>query len=103
MVATSLIEAGVDVDFPNVLREEAGLDSILQAAGRCNREGKRPLEQSVVSVFRAEDKPPALFATNIATGRLVMERFADVSGKEAIDFYFRELLTLERRIGAGSA
>ncbi len=38
VVATSLIEAGVDVDFPNVLREEAGLNSILQAAGRCNRE-----------------------------------------------------------------
>ena len=40
VVATSLIEAGVDVDFPAAWREEAGLDSILQTAGRCNREGK---------------------------------------------------------------
>jgi CRISPR-associated endonuclease/helicase Cas3 len=54
LVSTSLIEAGVDVDFPTVLRAEAGLDSIAQAAGRCNREGRRPLESSEVLVFAQE-------------------------------------------------
>jgi CRISPR-associated endonuclease/helicase Cas3 len=59
LIATSLVEAGVDLDFPRVWRAEAGLDQIAQAGGRCNREGGRPVEDSIVTVFRpAEAKPP---------------------------------------------
>jgi CRISPR-associated endonuclease/helicase Cas3 len=57
LVATPLIEAGVDVDFPVVYRALAGLDSLAQAAGRCNREGV--LERGRFIVFKAESSPPA--------------------------------------------
>ncbi len=95
LVSTSLIEAGVDVDFPAVFREEAGLDSILQAAGRCNREGKRPASESIVTIFRGEDKAPPLFATSIAAGQSAMERYSDLASQAAVTCYFKELLDLK--------
>lgn len=54
VISTQLIEAGVDVDFPVVYREMAGIDSLIQAAGRCNREGRLP--EGVVHVFEISDE-----------------------------------------------
>ena len=95
VISTSLIEAGVDVDFPAVFREEAGLDSILQAAGRCNREGKRPVSESIVTLFRGEAAPTPLFQTAIGAGRMVLEQYDDIASREAIQAYFHTLLELK--------
>ena len=95
VVSTSLIEAGVDVDFPAVFREETGLDSILQAAGRCNREGKRPAGESVVTIFQGETPPPALFEIPVAAGRQALNRYDCPDSPEAIRCYFQELLDLK--------
>lgn len=73
VISTQLIEAGVDVDFPVVYRALAGLDSIAQAAGRCNREGLQDVGE--VFLFRPEKLPPAgiLRLGEDATGRVLRQ------------------------------
>ena len=95
LVSTSLIEAGVDIDFPEVWRAEAGLDSIAQAAGRCNREGKLEGGKGfgrLVVFAAAEHKgthDQKQFAQAAASP---LRRFKENAlGLDAIDDYFKGL------------
>ncbi len=86
VVATQLVEAGVDLDFPVVFRAMAGLDSLAQAAGRCNREGK--LDRGVLEIFVAETQPPpGELRRALDAGRIVASRYngrPDLFGDPAI-------------------
>ena len=90
VVATQLIEAGVDIDFPVVYRQEAGLDSILQAAGRCNREGKLDMATTYVFSLSVEHK---LYGSIIDANnaRLNMINVNDWFAPETMTEYFRQL------------
>ena len=100
VVATQLIEAGVDLDFPRVFRVLGPLDAILQAAGRCNREGRltdaagQPILGHVEVVTLADAKlPPGIYkrATALAPKFLPAGDNGDDISPDAIHAYFREL------------
>lgn len=87
LISTQLIEAGVDVDFPVVYRSLAGLDSIAQAAGRCNRNGRQSLGQT--HIFEAEDhRGEAYFRETAQVSRQLIDLHDDLLGEEAIRHYF---------------
>lgn len=91
IVSTQLIEAGVDMDFPVVFREEAGLDSILQAAGRCNREGKQ--KSSITFVFSlSKERPlPKGEMQDANNARLNIGECQDWFAPDTMTSYFKQL------------
>lgn len=92
LIATSLVEAGVDLDFQSVYRQLAGIDSVIQAAGRCNREGTRAMEDSHTYIFQMEDEVKVLGQEQqIDTAKQIIRKFNDISMPEAIQEYFARL------------
>jgi CRISPR-associated endonuclease/helicase Cas3 len=65
VISTQLVEAGVDIDFPVVYRALAGLDSVAQAAGRCNREGKSRTPGKVHIFIPPSPAPPGLLRKGV--------------------------------------
>ena len=88
MISTSLIEAGVDLDFKAVFREIAGIDNVLQSGGRCNREGK--MDMGDVFVFETDGgKGEIQLKSNIT--RNLFEEFDNISTDKCIEEYYSRL------------
>ncbi|WP_329905454.1 CRISPR-associated helicase Cas3' [Porphyromonas pogonae] len=95
VISTQLIEAGVDIDFPIVYRAESSLISIIQAGGRCNREG-RLHENGVVNVFKLSDGKKTLgemIQGTYATSDMISKyaQGIDLNNPEIINEFYRHL------------
>lgn len=95
VISTSLIEAGVDLDFHTAFREYAGLDSILQTGGRCNREGK-DAEKGKVYVFEINDDGSGTFyqktdKPRISVTKSLLKQYDDLSSGECVREYYRQV------------
>ncbi|HHV65557.1 MAG TPA: CRISPR-associated helicase Cas3' [Peptococcaceae bacterium] len=92
VISTQLVEAGVDFDFPVVYRALAGLDSIAQAAGRCNREGKLP-ELGKVIIFNPPKKSPMGILRKATDTTISLARLYNIDpmNYDLFEKYFEEL------------
>lgn len=92
LIATSLIEAGINFDFYTAFRELRGLDNTLQTGGRCNREGK--LENGDVFIFSLNDEKYMSPEQIITKG--IIRDFDDISDETAIKAYYERLFAYKR-------
>jgi CRISPR-associated endonuclease/helicase Cas3 len=93
LISTQVVEAGVDLDFPVVYRAIGPLDRIVQAAGRCNREGRRP-EKGQVIIFRPQDGklPPGEYRKAFEETNILLQREnLDWDNPSIFATYFRRL------------
>ncbi|MEG2813645.1 MAG: CRISPR-associated helicase/endonuclease Cas3, partial [Oscillospiraceae bacterium] len=100
VISTQILEAGVDIDFPIVYREIAGIDSIIQSAGRCNREGNLA-DFGKVHIFTPENEAyiPRIFKTQIAITKDIIRKYDDILLPEAVKDYFARLYFFSGKTG----
>lgn len=93
VISTSLIEAGVDLDFPAVYRELAGIDSMIQAGGRCNREGKADSRASKVFIFqfRESNRLPSAMKLPAEVAATIIRKEDEIDSPLTIKRYFETL------------
>lgn len=95
VVSTQLVEAGVDLDFPVVYRSMAGIDSIAQAAGRCNREGLRSEGQVYVFWPEKHGMPGGWLSRTATLGGMVFKRLDDPLALKGVEEYFASLYDID--------
>ena len=91
LISTQVVEAGVDLDFPFVMRAMGPLDAIIQAAGRCNREGALEWGRALVFLPEGAGTPPGMYRTAAGVAQAVLGGGADLDDPAVAREYFRRL------------
>lgn len=93
VVSTQVVEAGVDLDFPKVFREKGPLDRIVQAAGRCNREGRLRLGEVVLFELKGGSQVPGAYRRATDEAWAMLQEGVDLDDPAIFETYFRALYT----------